>query len=839
MNKLIPLTPFLRGVPSGKEGTKILCFSIFLWFNTAPAQMFGNEPIERQRMYDVQHIRIEVKLDLQKKTVEGRTTTNIIPLYDTLTMFKVDAVGMDIRRVGFLSPEYRSLFKQAKFNCDKKELSIKLDREYSMKDTITYFVEYTTTNPEKGIYFISPDSLFPNKHYEVWTQGEGEDNRYWFPCYDYPNDKATTETIINLDKKYVTLSNGNLLDAKENPDGTKTWHWSLSKPHVSYLVMIAAGDYDIIRDSYLDVPVNTYVPAGKISMADPGLYLSSDIIKFFSESIGFKYPWEHFGQVGVQDFVYGGMENTGAIVYYDGIYHDERASIDYTSRGLVAHEIAHQWWGDVLTCRNWNEIWLNESFATYFDALYTEHLLGKDEFDYQIMRSGDAAIIADSTVARKPIYTRDGLGVNTYNKGSVVLNMLRTQLGDENFWKAMNLYITENQFQCVTTQNLIDAVNESVENPMLDRKPFDYKWFFNEWIYNAGQPEYKVSYDYDNDTKVLTLNVSQVQRMDSSSIFLTPVPVEIVTEQSRIPTSVASSDLSQSYNIQLDSKPINVIFNKGNKVLCKVYFSKPKEDWLYQVQNSADAIDRITAIKGLRDFLKDEIVINALINSLQDDKFWGVRNEAAAMLGRTNSKFAAENLLKYFSSETDPRVRRTILLSLGGLKHDCSDCMDSKVLSDFISDIIQTTESYYLTADCITAISRFVPKNQLYDLISPLMERDSHFDIIRRAVLSALDSTFDERAVNVFLKYAVIGSTDRVRNTALNQLYLYLDKPGVLDFLHSALTSTRSRSTRFTILNLLEKAKDKSSLPFIQSLISKTYDEELIRKAREVVQIVK
>src|SRR5207247_8184813 len=159
-------------------------------------------------------------------------------------------------------------------------------------------------DPEKGMYFIKPDSLFPNKRYEVWTQGEGEDNRYWFPSYDYPNDKATTETFITLDKQYVTLSNGNLLSIKDNNDGTKTWHWSLNHPHSSYLVMLAAGDYDIIKDNYLDIPVETYVPKGMIPVTDSAVYLTSDIIKFFSESIGFKYTWGHFGQVGVQDFIY-------------------------------------------------------------------------------------------------------------------------------------------------------------------------------------------------------------------------------------------------------------------------------------------------------------------------------------------------------------------------------------------------------------------------------------------------------------------------------------------------------------------------------------------------------
>jgi aminopeptidase N len=757
------------------------------------------------------------------------TTTTIVPLYDTLTMFKVDAVGMDIKKL-ILNAQ------NPKYDYDKKEITVLLEKKYSTKDTIVYTVNYKITDPEKGMYFIQPDSIFPNKRYEVWTQGEGEDNRYWFPSYDYPNDKATTETFITIAKQYTTLSNGNLLGVKDNTDGTKTWHWVLNHPHSSYLVMLAAGDYEIIRDNYLDIPIETNVPKGMIPVTDSAFYLTSDIIKFFSESIGFKYAWGHLGQVGVQDYIYGAMENTGAIVYYDAIYHDERAFYpDYSSRGIIAHETAHQWWGDVVTCRNWNEIWLNESFATYFDALYTEHHLGKDEFDYQVMKGGNSAITADSTNARKPIYTKDGLTVNTYDKGSVVLNMLRNQIGTENFWKAMNLYITKNQFQPVVTQNLIDAVNQAMDDPMLDRKPLDYTWFFNEWIYRAGQPEYRVSYTFDDNSKELKITASQVQRLDSSSVFMTPVEVEIITASSRQKTEIIPTYQPQDFMLQLDTKPVNVIFNKGNKVLSKLYFSKPKEDWLYQLDKSEDAIDRLTAIKGLKDFLDDEAVVHALNNSMQSDKFWGVRYESVSMLGKSGSKAAAGNLMEYYSRESDSRVKRNILLSLANLKQNCSGCIGTQELLDFILGNIRNERSYYTIADGITAISRFLSKDKIYDIASPFINMDSHRDIIRRSVIAALDSTNDKRAEDIFLKYAVIGSTAQFRNSALNKLHPYLNESRVVDFLNSKLTD-RDRSTKFTVLNLLEKAKNTSSVPYIESLIGKTKDEELIKRAKEVLR---
>ena len=597
-------------------------FIIYLLFPQACMhRCSGQTPDERKSDYDVENIKIEIKLDLEKRAVDGKVTTSIRSLVDKLSEFKVDAAGMNIKSVkGWIhnttdDPKKAESFENIKFDYDNKQNYRKAHRQHCEKLSYKYQVEYSTTNPEKGLYFIKPSDNFPNKRYEVWSQGEGEDNRYWFPCYDYPNDKATTEMFITVDKKFQTLSNGKLADTKDNPDGTKTWHWIMDKPMSSYLVMLAVGNYDIIEDKYLDVPVNSYVPPGTKDMAVKSFDKTADMVKFFSEKIGFKYPWYNFSQIVVQDFIYGGMENVGAVVLTDVSLYDDKTPPDYTATGLVAHELAHQWWGDAVTCKNWNEIWLNEGFATYFQCLYTEHAFGKDEFDYNIFRNGRGAVNADSVVARKPIYARDGLGVNTYDKGAVVLNMLRNQLGTENFWKAMNIYITTNQFKNVTTQNLLEACNKVYKNDKAIRGLESLDWFFNEWIFNAGQPEYNVNYDYNDVTGELDINMQQSQRMDSSSVFRTPVPLKIVMQNGKVlDTNIDISGASMTYTVMLDTKPIYIVFNSGNAVLCKLHFSKPKQDWINQWHYSEDAIDRITAIHAMVDFIDDQLIDGALWN---------------------------------------------------------------------------------------------------------------------------------------------------------------------------------------------------------------------------------
>lgn len=810
------------------------------------SQMFGQEPTERKSNYDVQHIKLDISVALKEKYVSGKAYITLVPVEQNFIQFELDAAGMYISNVE-LDPKGPLLFKYSgktkrigyylkklKFDHDKTKLKIYLDSSYTTSDTLEFIIHYTTENPEKGLYFISPDETFPDKRYEVWSQGEGEDNRYWFPCYDYPNDKSTTEIMVTVSSQYQTISNG-VLKAKYDKLNYTTWHWINDKPHSSYLVMLGIGNWDTISTSWDGIPIISYVPPGKKSWGENAYEQTADIVKFFSEYIGYRYPWHEFRQVAVQDFIYGGMENTGAVVLFEGSVYDEKTEPDYNATNLVAHELAHQWWGDVVTCKNWNEIWLNESFATYFQCLYTEHLLGKDDFDYNIYRNGNDAIKVDST-NRKPIYIREGLTTNTYDKGSVVLNMLRYLVGDEKFRKTMNFFITKNEFKPVVTKDLADALHAALDEKLGNGIPANMNWFFNEWIYNAGQPEFKVNYTYDEVTKEITLNAKQVQRMDSSSVFKTPVPIEIITETGKQSVTMETSDEVKTYKIKVASKTLNVNFNKGNKVLCKLYFAKPKADWLYQLNNSTDAIDRLTAINGLKDFINDDDAVNAIKEKMRNDSFWGVRCEAVKVLSTSKNKAVTEVYMKNMIDERDSRVRRTYLLQLGTLLNNHPEEKENTaVLQYFLTNLITNETSYYSAADAVTALSDILDKDKIFDAVIPYIEIDSHVDIIRRSVLTALAKSKDPRTKDVFLKYGETGSTARVRNVAINGLSDHLNDPKVIEFLNSKLFDT-PRSTQGVVLGLLEKAKDTSSLPFLNKLMESSNDARFIERVNKVIQ---
>lgn len=804
------------------------------------AQMFGQEPTERQSTYNVQHILISVKLDLEAKTVNGWTQTVITPEDNNFNSFEVDAVGMDVTGVLLVNAKKtdinNSAFTELKYEYDKRKIKVDLEKNYKKGDTIIYAVTYNVTDPEKGLYFIAPSAAFPNKPYEVWSQGEGEDNRYWFPCYDYPNDKATTEMYITAAGKFQTLSNGVLESRKDNTDGTSTWHWVNTLPHSSYLVMLAVGNWDVVEENWEGIPISSYVPVGQKEWGERSYRQTKDIVKFFSESIGYKYPWGKFSQVAVQDFIYGGMENTGAVVLFDGSVYDEKTEPDYNATSLVAHELAHQWWGDVLTCKNWNEIWLNESFATYFQCLYFEHLYGKDDFDYNIFKNGNESVKADSTNSRKPIYIREGLTTNTYDKGSVVLNMLRYIVGDEKFWKTMNIYITKHQFTSVVTKDLVDALHAAINPTVMRGIPANLNWFFEEWIYKAGQPELKVSYDYDENTKEISITAQQVQRMDSSSVFKTPFPFQIITAGGKQDITMETGIEPKTYKIKLDSKPLCVIFNKGNKVLSKIYFSKPKADWLYQLTNSEDAIDRITAIRGLKDFINEDDVINEITRVMKFDKFWGARYEAAQMLSNSTNPLAQDSYIKNLIDEPDSRVRRSYITGLGNMYEKNPELKESKaVLEFFLTNLIANETSEYAVADGITALAKIVDRDKIYNVVAPYAERESHVEVIRRNVMSALEFSKDPSALDILLKYAEVGSTSRLRNAAIRALENYLDNQAVIDFLNKKLLE-KNRSTQNTILGLLEKAKNPTSKEYIEQLLASTNDDGFKKKISETLE---
>jgi aminopeptidase N len=474
--------------------TLFICV-VLLIFSISFAQE-KNAP-ERLRTYDVQHIKMNINIDWDKKMIIGVVETKIVPLTDGFNEFEVDAVAMN---VNFITDKDG---KKLPYDYDDKKLHIILGKSYTTNDTITYTVDYNCI-PQSGLYFVYPQELTPTYTNQIWTQGEGEDNRYWIPIYDYPNDKTTTEMYVTVENKYTTLSNG-YLESKTPVGGDKyTAHWVQDKPHSTYLIMLGVGEYHIVEDSWNGIPVQSYVYPDRKKDGEYSFRNTAKMTEMFSEKYGVVYPWAKYAQITVKDFIYGGMENTSATVLNERSYYSPEIEKDYSAEGLISHELGHQWWGDLITCRNWNEMWLNESFATYSDALWTEARYGKDDYDYQILRNGDNAIRVDSATGRFPIWAGYGsVTTNIYDKGSVIINTFRYILG-ENFYPSLKTFLIDYGYKNVVTQDLVDAINKTMNSRAnIDGPPADYKWMFDQWIWKAGYPEFEVDYLYNAGEKTV------------------------------------------------------------------------------------------------------------------------------------------------------------------------------------------------------------------------------------------------------------------------------------------------------------------------------------------------
>ncbi|HPH70613.1 MAG TPA: M1 family metallopeptidase, partial [Kofleriaceae bacterium] len=384
------------------------------------------------RVVDIEHIKIVVDVNVTGRAVQGAVTLRITALAAAVTSVELDAVELSIASVAVAD-------KPAKFSHDGKKLRITLPNRLLAGKTTTLHIEYAGA-PRRGLYFIAPDADYPSKPIQVWTQGQDVDSRYWFPCFDAPHEKATSEVVVTVPAQLFALSNGSLVSDRVRGK-KRTLHWRLDVPHSCYLITLAVGDFAAVQTKWRDIPVTYYAERGLEAAAQRTLARTPQMLELFSTKFGVAYPYPQYAQVFVSDFIFGGMENTSATTLTDTILMDERAALDYDIDSLVAHELAHQWFGDLVTCRDWGEGWLNEGFATYAEYLWREHYEGRDAADLELDEWADMYFGEDAGRYRRTIATKmyqepiDIFDHHLYEKGGRVLHMLRNVVGDDAFFK--------------------------------------------------------------------------------------------------------------------------------------------------------------------------------------------------------------------------------------------------------------------------------------------------------------------------------------------------------------------------------------------------------------------
>ncbi|MFQ5653608.1 MAG: M1 family metallopeptidase, partial [Planctomycetota bacterium] len=536
-------------------------------------------PVHHPRIMpaDFMNIRLELAFDWERESIQGRATHTLRVLQDGLRTLTLDAVRMTFTAVR--DGEGRSLEHRA-FD---DRIEINLPNPAGAGDEIEITIAYQCV-PEKGIYFVSPDPRYPDRPRQVWSQGEAEESRHWYPCFDSPAERVSSEVIATVPEPLEVLSNGVLRSVRENPDdGTRTFHWVQERAHVNYLITVVAGVYEKLEDSWDGIPVTSWHYRGDGERARRSFLLTADMMECFSSLFG-PYPWSKYDQIVVRDFLWGGMENTTATTLTDRTLHEAEDEPSTSSRGLVAHELAHQWFGDLVTCRDWADLWLNESFATFCATLYTEHHLGRPEAQMERLDQKASYLSEDRESYRRPLSCRTYrdpevmFDRHSYPKGARILQMLRHMLGDEPFFAGVREYLRRHAFLSVESAQLRRALEDHTGEPLA--------WFFDQWIRHGGHPELRVRKSYDPETGILTLDVEQTQQVDHlTPLFRLPVEVGIYGEGEQVVVKEIEVRHAQgTFTFQVPFRPSFVRFDRSSVLLMELDLEKPRGEWIEQLR---------------------------------------------------------------------------------------------------------------------------------------------------------------------------------------------------------------------------------------------------------------
>ncbi len=605
------------------------------------------------RTIDIHHLKLEVIPDFGTQTLAGRATIDFAPIAKPLRQLRLNARDLRVA-------EIESSEDVAAHQVTEKYLEITFAEAIPAGKKSQVSIQYEA-DPKKGLYFRSAAMGYPAEEEQLWTQGEPEDHQHWFPSHDYPNEKFTTEVICQVPQGMVALSNGKLLGQEtDEAAGTTTFHWLQDKVHVNYLITLVAGYFEKLEDTYGDLPIALYVPPSKLSVAHNTFRDTKKILEYFEEEIGVPYPWDKYYNVCAIDYMMGGMENTSLTTLTSRTLFPDEVENLRSSRSLDAHEVAHQWFGDLVTCRDWSHLWLNEGFATYYSLLYDRHLLGDDFFKLGLYRNARGIFGNDKDII--PIVYRgygnpmEQFSFRAYPKGAWVLHMLRTELGEDLFRQCVKTYLERHAYRTVVTQDLVE-IFEELSGRSLSQ-------FFDQWVMLSGYPALKVSYSWDELAKQAKLTVAQTQMMNEKrALFRFPLPIRFKMGDKVIEETIEIAQQREDFYFGLDAAPEIVRIDPEITVLAKVELALPEKLLVAQLEDESDAMGRLLAVEQLGG-KKNALAIEKLTAALNGDPFFAVREAAAKGLGGIRKEEAFSALQQSLAQE-DARVRRAVVSAIG------------------------------------------------------------------------------------------------------------------------------------------------------------------------------
>ncbi|MEN9240236.1 MAG: M1 family aminopeptidase [Thermostichales cyanobacterium SZTDM-1c_bins_54] len=777
----------------------------------------------------VRHIALDLRLDLQQQSLQGTCAITLEMLAPEVRTLTLNAMHLTIDRVTCSGSPLA-------YSYDGQELHISLEPVPAPGSRIVVEIAYGVRQPQRGIYFIGPSEAYPDKPVQVWTQGEDEDSRYWFPCFDYPGQLATSELRVAVPAPYVALSNG-LLVARQEQGSQITYHWRQEQVHPSYLMTLVVGDFAVLEDHWQGIPVTYYVERGREEDGGRTLGKTPRMLQFFSDYYGYPYPYGKYGQACVADFIFGGMENTSMTLLTDRCLLDERAALDTLwSETLVAHELAHQWFGDLVVIKHWSHAWVKEGMATYAEILWDEQEHGRDHADYHRYQDQQAYIQEDSSRYRRPMVThiyRDAIELydcHIYQKGGWVYHMIRTSLGEAAFRASLRHFLHHYAHQTVETQDLLRTIEQVTGRNLAP--------LFDQYVWRGGYPQFKLDYAWDGETKLAKVTITQTQGEDH--LFDLQIPILLGWADRPGQTfSLHLHQASHTFYLPVADKPEFVCFDPGNHWLKTLDLNLGIPELKAQLLYAPDVISRLYAAQALG---KKRCLpaLEALELALQQASFWGVKVGICQALGEIALQQAIPILTRALG-DASPHVRKAAIQALATYPHQPATYEPIRQLLE------QGDPSYYVESAAAAALGQLLGKDPRQPDPQPLLElldrvmasRAGWNEVSRSGVMQAWAALkHAPQALDHLITHTQPGIPVPLRLAAIRALGTYAadqEHPRVLATLQ-ALAQESTFQVQMAVVSALGSLNTAKALPILESL--KGADGRLHRAASEAIERV-
>ncbi len=784
----------------------------------------GYQPsFPRNPAYQITHYKFNIEIDFNKKTLIGKSEFTF-KLRKRVKEISLDAVDMEIKEVTLNG-------EKAFYTYDGRELNMEISKP-SLKTLYKAEISYEVVEPRYGFHFVDEIPM-------VYTQGETIWNRHWLPIYDEPNMKFTTEAIIKVPKGWKAFSNGDLIEHRVEDDW-EVWHYKNDFKIPSYLIALIAGDMYVEEEYVDDIKLEYIVPAIYSDRVKTTFKNTPDMIKFFNEWTGVKYPYRVYRQAAARNFLVGGMENLTLTIINDNYLMDEHSRKDFRVEGLLSHELAHQWFGDLVTCRDWSHIWINEGFATFFNNLYFRHWLGREEYIYMLVLDMDTYLAEyRSRYSRPPVYRvykypEEMFDRHVYQRGGLLLNMLMNLVGEDKFRRIVKLFLQRFRYSNADTEDFRKVVEEVTGE--------NFEWFFETFFYNSGHPEIEVRYAYDRGEGGVKIDIEQKQGDDSPEVYKLPLDILMVFKDgSSKRVSYFLRDRKTSIFIPTGKRPAYVLVDPDLKLFMKITPRYGLDALENIVFNSQSTYWRILAARALGEE-KSKKAVDILVKVILEDKFYGVAREAAKALGNIKTEYAKKMLIEVLGRDLDPRVKASVIEALGNYR--------GEEIGEALTHIVEDEEEAYsvrANAFLTMAKSRY---SRVKEYLAKYIDTPSFSNIITAYILRAYGEIADEESYEIIKRYSGYDKPENIRRIAIEQLGNFPNNREVYKLLDEYVETGGERIRRSIVaackklfnsraLNILNKVimLEKSGFVVKDAMLTKKNIEEALEKGEEYKKI--